>query len=85
MQLICDSNRGIYAPQQTILSLAKEIVAQLPQDAVNDVLDGPGNEWYWESWENILNQTFTFEGETYRLEQNDDVWMLEEGEGFNND
>ena len=77
MQLICDSNRGIYAPQQTILSLCEEIVNQLPKDAVNDVLDGPDNEWYWESWENILNQTFTFEGKTYRLDQDEDVWMME--------
>ncbi len=85
MQLICDSNRGIYAPQQTILSLCEEIVNQLPKDAVNDVLDGPDNEWYWKSWEDILNQTVTFEGKTYRLDQDEDVWMMEEGEEFNND
>lgn len=77
MQLICDSHHGIYCPQITLQSLIPEIVAQLPQDAVKSVLYGPDEWMYWESWEDILNQTFTFEGKTYRLEQDDDVWMLE--------
>ena len=85
MQLICDSHHGIYCPQITIQSLLPEIVAQFEPDDVKTVLDGPDNEFYWESWENILDQTFTFEGKTYRLEQDEDVWMLEEGEEFNNE
>lgn len=85
MQLICDSHHGIYCPQITIKDLIDDIVSQLPAEDVKTVLDGPDNEWYWESWENILDQTFTFEGKTYRLEQDEDVWMMEEGEEFNNE
>lgn len=88
MQLICDSHHGIYCPQLTIKDLIDDIVSQLPAEDVQTVLDGPDNEFYWESWENILNTSFIIddgENKRYYLYQDEDVWMLEKGEEFNNE
>ncbi len=74
--LLFDSNRGVYIPQH---------FAQHCIEGWHDVTDekrkcllaGPGaeNEWYWETWQNVLdNAYFEKDGHKWQLLQDGDTW-----------
>ena len=43
--------------------------------------DGPDNDWYWEAWDNILNNAehTDSQGITWRLHQDGDLWEVPDG------
>jgi len=74
--LLLESNRGIYIPQV----FAQDFDIPLPENIARDLLEGPENEWYWESWAWVLdNVTFLEKGARYSLYQDGDLWAIPEG------
>lgn len=79
MELICDSHHGVYIPQ---------IMARRLYDAgwsgieLGDVVeleaDPYDNEWYWDTWDRVLNNAryIDDEGETWFLWQDCDLWAV---------
>lgn len=76
MQLILDSNRGIYIPQKFAENFC--MTAWHINDDDRDVLlAGPDNEFYWEVWEDVLNYAYTEQfGERWTLYQDDDLFVV---------
>lgn len=49
----------------------------LSVDDIAEIRKGPEAEWYWESWENVLNATW-YEGDTlnqFELAHDEDLWL----------
>ena len=68
--LLLDGARGIYLPK-AFVALAEEWEGIDPEDL--EILEsGPENEWYWESWENVLREARqTMEGKKWHLEEDE--------------
>jgi hypothetical protein len=74
--LLLESNRGIYIPQ----TFARDFDIPLPENIARDLLEGPENEWYWQSWAWVLdNVTYVEKGTRYGLYQDGDLWAIPEG------
>jgi len=79
-ELLTDSHHGIYCPQLTVKALAPIYQEQIKAkhfESFEAVCNGPDSEWYWGSWEDILNMTFvTPTGQKWSIYQNEDVWAV---------
>lgn len=77
VELLLDSNRGIYIPQHFVeeCDIGKWNVK--PEDATA-LAKGPEEEWYWETWETVLNNAeYTAEnGDKYVLHQDGDLFAV---------
>lgn len=76
--LIRDAN-GIYIPQLYCQQLTEDDAADCGIEWADVVCcqSGPDQETYWESWQAILDSTeWVEDGETWRLYQNGDLWMV---------
>ncbi len=76
--LIISDAHGIYIPlvwAQRYGSAAVE-KANVKQEDVDILLQGPDHEWYWEAWDSVLNDfDHTDEyGNQWFLYQEGDVW-----------
>lgn len=62
MELV-DNHHGVYIPQVfaqrlTSVALGMEIIQHnIPQSAVNILLEGPDDPDYWSTWERVINNT----------------------------
>jgi hypothetical protein len=48
----------------------------------SDELNNPENAFYWETWEDVLNNAYKIDPDTgvkYTLYQKDDLWAIPEG------
>jgi hypothetical protein len=86
--LYADSNRGIYIPQHFAESIKRDCVTGLseadwrcleagPPGSI--FADGEGCEWYWETWDRVLNNAVITEPDTgnkYALYQDGDLWLI---------
>lgn len=72
---ILDSARGVYIPQNFV-ELFNASEWGISDKDKNILLQGPENEWYWETWDEVLdNAEYTDEnGHEYRLHQDGDLW-----------
>ena len=77
--LLYDSNRGVYIPQ----TFAQDCLPEnnwhdVPEDVRETLLDGPGNEYYWDAWERVLNNAWwqAPNGDKYALHHDGDLWAL---------
>lgn len=86
MILAVDENRGIYAPQQFINYYGGSLICS-DNDynvidltlAKDDIISGPDHEFYWDSWDDIINNCHIIDnGEKYRIYQNGDIWLIPE-------
>lgn len=81
MQVLVDNHHGIYVPQVFVstYNVNKFGIEEFDPD-YQSVLQGPENEWYWESWDAILNKaSYTDEnGNTLYLEHNGDLFLVAE-------
>lgn len=56
MELLCDSHHGVYIPQIMARRLYDAGWAGITLDDVIELESDPyESEWYWETWEGILN------------------------------
>lgn len=67
LELLVDSHHGVYIPK-----IFSEMFPQfLTEQQISD-LSGPDNEFYWETWEDVLNMEITNDkGEKFYLMQSD--------------
>jgi hypothetical protein len=81
--LLVDSHHGIYSAQICLQSLNNDILRQVRQQVSNedlgDILDGPGNEFYFEAFESLEQCNIEFEGTNWTIQQNEDIWLVPEG------
>jgi hypothetical protein len=72
--LLVNSALGVYVPE----TFAKRYPEFLNDEQKAD-LSNHENEFYWETWENVLdNVRITIDGKRYSLYQEDDLWGLPE-------
>lgn len=83
-KLLVDENRGIYAPQNFVeryihsLLSDNDLTPNLLR-SIADVLEGPDNENYWESMEDIERDctiVFAKDSRKYRIVQDGDIWAV---------
>jgi hypothetical protein len=78
-ELIINGHHGIYIPQLFALGFLKYLEKPLTVEQLDD-LRLPDREFYWETWEEILNNAvIVWKGQRYHLEQDQDVWIVPEG------
>lgn len=72
---LLNSSRGQYIPQN-FAELFDMKEWGISEEDASILLSGPDHEWYWEAWENVLdNAEFTdANGNKYKLHQNGDLW-----------
>lgn len=88
MECIINGNRGIYLPQAFISSYRNNIKqGTIDQDDIDILEDGPEDEYYWDVWEDILdNAIVLIDGkeyslyQKYSLYQDGDLFIVAEGE-----
>lgn len=75
--LVVDSHHGVYIPQIWLKQSSGQIKAQLSRDQRND-LRNPENEFYWETWEQVLNKEFRVNRQKGYFEQteNGDLFFI---------
>jgi hypothetical protein len=71
--LAVDSHYGIYTPQ-TYVERYNPVNAD--REDLRILKAGPDQEWYWESWESIMNCPVVINDKTYIPFQNEDVWLI---------
>lgn len=75
--LLFADNRGIYIPQNYAEEIDHSKVNGVDPDDLDILRAGPDHEWYWEAWENVLNNAeYTTEEGTWRLYQDGDCWLV---------
>jgi hypothetical protein len=82
---LIDSHYGIYIPQY-LSELVKDgtlKVSGISDKSLNTILEdlkSPNNEHYWDSYDSLLNYTFTtIDGKEYYLYPDCDLWLIPEG------
>lgn len=77
--LAVSSSYGVYAPQTFSEWYSDKCVNILEGDLKESFEDlkNINSEFYWESWENVLdNAVISIDGELYNIIQNEDVWLI---------
>ena len=70
IQLLLDDNRGIYIPQNFVDEFKLELLSGINAEDVKTCQAGPEHEWYWDAWDNILNNaSYQENGHTFTLHQ----------------
>ena len=70
--LLLDGNRGIYIPK-----IFAECFPLLLSDEQKADLSNPDNEFYWETWEDVIdNIKIPFQDKMYYLYQSGDLWAV---------
>ena len=83
MELLCDSHHGVYIPQIMARRLYDAGWSGITLDDVIQLeIDPYEGEWYWETWESILNnaQFIDENGETWYLHHDCDLWAVTQKE-----
>lgn len=97
--VLLDSHRGVYIPRDFAQDFrfagpnGQEGWEGIDPENLEILRKGPDEEFYWEAWENVLNNAFyknerpikldgvTFPaGVTFRLEQDGDLFMMDDRE-----
>lgn len=76
--LLIDGNRGIYIPKFFAENYTQYLTNKDEvQDDLSDLSD-PENEFYWDAWDNILNNAKLKddEGRECALYQDGDLWAI---------
>ena len=77
-KLYADSNRGVYIPQYFAESCTREYVTCVSQEDWKTLEAGPESEWYWESWDVVLDNAVLTDkqGKQWVLYQDGDLWVV---------
>lgn len=78
IDMLCDSHHGIYIPNIMAQRLVDHGWEGISKDSLADCNDGPDNEFYWDSWTDILdNASYTDEhGNQWMLDQDGDLFAI---------
>jgi len=84
--LVLSGGHGVFIPQLFCADITQEEAELMcvNWEDVQTCQAGPDQEWYWESWDSILQSaSFTDEnGTTWTLHQDGDLWEIPEGFTF---
>jgi len=68
---------GIYVPQAFVEGYDLSLWNGIDAEDIETIQAGPEHEWYWDSWNDILNSaSYSLDGRTYRLHQDDDLFAI---------
>ena len=87
MELFLSDARGIYIPRDFAQSIKRECVTGISEDDYA-ILENPDHEWYWEAWNDVLNNAVVTDptsGTVYKVYQDGDCWLIEQGAEFNSE
>jgi hypothetical protein len=91
MILLLDGQHGIYIPQLFAQNYP-EVITNMDEvkDDFETIKRGPDDEYYWEAWDNVLNNAKVkdVKGNPGTLYQDDDLWFIDdtdEGPGADDD
>jgi hypothetical protein len=75
INLLLDSNRGIYIPQHFVNEFDLPLfgIAEDGED-IKTLRAGPDHQWYWGAWDNILRHAETEDGGL--LHHDGDLWLV---------
>ena len=73
MELIADNHHGVYIPQY-IAESGILAAGGIGEGDIDILLKGPDHEWYWETWDTVLNN--------FRTERGEILWIGECGDVF---
>lgn len=79
MILFCDSSSGRYIPQRFAAEIMPQYLQGVTQDELNE-LANPDNEFYWDTWDTVLNNAKVVDhntGQTFILHHDGDLWLLD--------
>lgn len=73
-----DSARGVYIPQHFAESVNRDFLSGVNVDDLATLESGPDAEWYWESWESVLDNARLTDsaGQIWTLYQDGDLWLI---------
>ena len=74
--------RGIYIPRDFVSSFANLASLSGVSDEDKAILEaGPDHEWYWEAWDDVLNNATVTDdkGNVFTVYQDGDCWLIPEG------
>jgi hypothetical protein len=76
--LFADSSRGQYIPQFFAESIKREFVTGISDNDWADLDSGPECEWYWDTWDRVLNNAVVTDenGNEYTLHHDGDLWIV---------
>lgn len=76
IQILLDSNRGIYIPQHFAEDC--EDWEGISEKDKETLLAGPDADWYWDTWADVLDRaTYTdADGHVWRLYQDGDLFAI---------
>ena len=76
-ELFLDSNRGVYIPRDFAESVRHELVENVTAEQWDVLQAGPEHEWYWDCWNNVLNNAEIDDGNRkFTLYQDGDLWII---------
>ena len=74
--LFCDSSSGRYIPQRFAAEIMPQYLQGVSQDELNELAD-PDYEFYWNTWDRILDNATVVDGDhTYHLHHDGDLWLV---------
>lgn len=79
MILLVSDSYGIYVPQVFAENFGENW--SLEEEDLKILKEGPDHEWYWETWEIVLNNarsTCKEDGKEYWTQQDGDLWAIED-------
>jgi len=79
-ELYASDRHGIYIPQYFAESIVRECLSGVSDDDVQTLIDGPDSEYYWDSWDVVLNNAVLTDknGKRWTLWQDGDLWLVPE-------
>ena len=83
-EFICDSHHGQYLPMVFVKNVDCVGFWGFKPEDVETLLEGPENEWYWETWDSVLGYAkhVTEDGRVWRLHQDGDLFAYDENHTF---
>src|SRR5690554_4916579 len=73
--LLADFARGIYIPQFFAKTVYRDKLRGVSAEDLATLETGPDDEWYWEAWEDVLDNAEIHDGgHVYKLYQDGDLF-----------
>lgn len=72
IELLVDDHHGVYVPKVFVTNYDMSVWSNVDWDDIETIEKGPEAEWYWEAWQDIIdNATYVHKGHTWYLTQQD--------------
>jgi hypothetical protein len=80
-ELFLSDAHGQYIPKVFAECVLREKVTGISDEDYTILETGPDHEWYWETWDDVLNRAVLTgdDGTKYTLYQDGDLWLIPDG------